>query len=200
MVPDYAMIGEIVLISAGFVEAKLLARIVGSSLQLSSEQLSSQDHYDFGMRALESILVRAGALRRLDGCSRSEMVLALSALNDVNLAKFNSNGFPLLSRHHRGPLSLRGAAPPSDYGWLIRELGGLRLWHAPAAQGGVRPQVHPALGDHRVRHGLTLVGQTVSADQLVRLILHRAGLAGQLLLCRLESDQDSSITEAETTR
>ena len=112
MVPDYAMIGEIVLISAGFVEAKLLARIVGSSLQLSSEQLSSQDHYDFGMRALESILVRAGALRRLDGCSRSEMVLALSALNDVNLAKFNSNGFPPLSRHHRGPLSLRGAAPP----------------------------------------------------------------------------------------
>ena len=112
MVPDYAMIGEIVLISAGFVEAKLLARIVGSSLQLSSEQLSSQDHYDFGMRALESILVRAGALRRLDGCSRSEMVLALSALNDVNLAKFNSNGFPPLSRHHRGLLSLRGAAPP----------------------------------------------------------------------------------------
>ena len=95
MVPDYAMIGEIVLISAGFVEAKLLARIVGSSLQLSSEQLSSQDHYDFGMRALESILVRAGALRRLDGCSRSEMVLALSALNDVNLPEFNSNDSPL---------------------------------------------------------------------------------------------------------
>ena len=51
-----------------------------------------------------------------------------------------------------------------------------------------------------MRHGLMMVGQTVSADQLVRLISHRAGLAGQLLLCRLESDQDSSITEAETTR
>ena len=45
-----------------------------------------------------------------------------------------------------------------------------------------------------------MVGQTVSADQLVRLILHRADLAGQLLLCRLESDQYSSITEAVTTR
>ena len=74
MVPDYAMIGEIVLFSAGFEEAKLLARKVVSSLQPSSEQLSSHDHYNFGMRARKSILVRAGALRRLCGCSRSEMV------------------------------------------------------------------------------------------------------------------------------
>ena len=68
------MTGEIVLSSAGFEEAKLLARKVVSSPQLSSEQLSSQDHYDFGMRALKSILVRAGALRRFYGCSRSEVV------------------------------------------------------------------------------------------------------------------------------
>ena len=55
MVPDHAMIGEIVLFSAGFEEAKLLARKVGSSLQLSSEQLSSHDHCYFGSRALKSI-------------------------------------------------------------------------------------------------------------------------------------------------
>ena len=51
------------------------------------KQLSKQDHYDFGMRALKAILTACGNLRRkLEDWE--EDLLGLRALNDVNKPKF----------------------------------------------------------------------------------------------------------------
>eukprot|EP00931_Biecheleriopsis_adriatica_P034701 TRINITY_DN20021_c0_g4_i1.p1 TRINITY_DN20021_c0_g4~~TRINITY_DN20021_c0_g4_i1.p1 ORF type:complete len:4150 (-),score=1074.99 TRINITY_DN20021_c0_g4_i1:152-12580(-) len=173
MVPDYALIGEIVLYSYGFEDAKNLARKAVGSLRLGSEQLSSQEHYDFGMRALKSILVRAGALRRMYGSSREESVLALSALNDVNLPKFTRNDIPLFLGI-TGDLFPGVQMPPSDYGILINELeGSARNLFLQPTQGFIHKCIQ-LWETIMVRHGLMLVGQTVSGKTEVENVLAAA--------------------------
>uniref|UniRef100_A0A669FBB8 Dynein axonemal heavy chain 10 n=1 Tax=Oreochromis niloticus TaxID=8128 RepID=A0A669FBB8_ORENI len=94
IVPDLQQICEIMLFSEGFLMAKVLAKKMTVLYKLAREQLSKQSHYDFGLRALKSVLVMAGELKR-SSPDLSEDVVLMRALRDMNLPKFVFEDVPL---------------------------------------------------------------------------------------------------------
>nr|XP_018911901.1 PREDICTED: dynein heavy chain, cytoplasmic [Bemisia tabaci] len=62
--PDRQLIAEVMLFSQGFRSAEKLACKIVPFFKLCDEQLSNQSHYDFGLRALKSVLVSAGNVKR----------------------------------------------------------------------------------------------------------------------------------------
>lgn len=72
--PDRQLIAEVMLFSQGFRTAEKLACKIVPFFKLCDEQLSNQSHYDFGLRALKSVLVSAGNVKR-DRIMRIKVIL-----------------------------------------------------------------------------------------------------------------------------
>jgi|SRR5579859_6817464 len=62
--PDKELITQVMLYSQGFQAAKKLASKIVPFFDRCQQQLSRQTHYDFGLRALKSVLVTSGNLKR----------------------------------------------------------------------------------------------------------------------------------------
>lgn len=73
---------------------QVLAKKMTVLYKLAREQLSKQHHYDFGLRALKSVLVMAGALKR-GAPDMPEALVLMRALRDSNLPKFVYDDVPL---------------------------------------------------------------------------------------------------------
>jgi dynein heavy chain len=86
MVPDLVLICENMLMAEGFVDAKPLASKFYTLYALLRELLSKQSHYDWGLRAIKSVLVVAGAFKRAEP-DLPEAMLLMRALRDFNAPK-----------------------------------------------------------------------------------------------------------------
>ena len=109
--------------SFGFNDARILAKKMVTTFKLSSEQLSSQDHYDYGMRAVSTVISAAGKIKRAEPDLFEQLIL-LRALRDVNVPKFLTQDLPLFENIIKD-LFPGLEKPPVDYGKLdgaIREV------------------------------------------------------------------------------
>jgi dynein heavy chain len=86
VVPDLELICENMLMAEGFVGAKVLAKKFTTLYALCKDLLSKAAHYDWGLRAIKSVLVVAGKFKRAEP-ELPEPDLLMRALRDFNLPK-----------------------------------------------------------------------------------------------------------------
>ncbi|KAJ3375748.1 Dynein heavy chain 2, axonemal [Allomyces arbusculus] len=94
MSPDTALIAEIMLFAEGFNNTKVISKKVDTLYKVSAQQLSKQDHYDFGLRPLTSALRACGVRKRQDFSVPDETVIVLGMI-DMNVPKLTSEDTPL---------------------------------------------------------------------------------------------------------
>ena len=160
MVPNYALIGKIKLFSYGFTKAEELAKKMVVTFKLSSEQLSNQKHYDYGMRAVTSVINAAGLFKRTHKDSDlNEEQLLLKALKDVNIPKFLSKDLPLfeniikdlfpdVKQHNQQNLNLNNFILETCEEFKIQPKKQFLL------------KINQLYDTLQVRHGLMIVGKT----------------------------------------
>ncbi|KAM6314848.1 LOW QUALITY PROTEIN: dynein axonemal heavy chain 11 [Aegotheles albertisi] len=94
VVPDIELISEILLAAEEFIDACLLARKFITLYTLCGELLSKQDHYDWKICAIKSVLVVPGSLKRGDK-NRPENRVLMRALRDFYLPKTVTDDIPI---------------------------------------------------------------------------------------------------------
>ncbi|CEM19434.1 unnamed protein product [Vitrella brassicaformis CCMP3155] len=172
MIPDYGLIAEIILFSEGFDSANSLARKMVNLYKLSSEQLSKQDHYDFGMRAVKSVLVMAGTLKRSNP-DLDENIVLIRAMRDSNVPKFLSHDLPLFMGII-SDLFPDAVVPYIDYGDLQKAIEKQLRDHELQVVPAYVTKVIQLLETQIVRHGVMLVGVTGTGKTTCSDILAKA--------------------------
>ena len=165
--PDRELIAQVMLFSQGFKSAEQLSGKVVSLFELCKDQLSSQPHYDFGLRALKSVLNSAGNLKRRAinedkdkaNSPLEEQRIILRSFCDTVVPKLISEDAPLLQN------LIKGVFPEAE----IPQIEDVKLREAISEECSDR---HLLMGDRfvekvlqlnqilKLQHGVMLVGPT----------------------------------------
>jgi dynein heavy chain 1 len=166
--PDRENIAEVMLFAQGFRTAETLSKKIVPLFRLCKDQLSQQSHYDFGLRALKSVLISAGALKRSaaaigDGVlsSDDETRLMMQSLTETIVPKLVADDvelfYPLLGDVFPGYQALE--IPLAELTESIRKVAAGAHYTLSPLWISKMLQLHKILN---VNHGVMLVGPSGS--------------------------------------
>ena len=130
MVPDMVLICENMLMAEGFTEARVLASKFYGLYSLLKDLLSAQKHYDWGLRAVKSVLRVAGGYLRAEP-ELEEAAILMRALRDSNTAKILKQDEPIffgLLRDLFPGINPPRKVDPTLQGAVVEACEQLNLW------------------------------------------------------------------------
>ncbi|XP_043978634.1 dynein axonemal heavy chain 1 isoform X2 [Gambusia affinis] len=96
VIPEFDMIVEISLYSLGFSDASALSKKIDKFFKLLFDQLASQEHYYFDIRAVKAVIAVAGNLRR-DNPAMNEGSICLQAIHEISIPQFSQSDLELVN-------------------------------------------------------------------------------------------------------
>ena len=176
------------LASEGFNEARVMAKKTVTLYSLMVQQLSKQDHYDYGLRNLKAVLNMAGQLKRSDPTMAEESIL-MRALRDMNLPKFIKDDERLF-RLLLGDLFPGLDLPVSEYGTLYGAIVAELKKAGLQCQEFLISKIFQFYDSRLTRHCNMLVGDPLGGKSTAWKIL----AAAQTSLCNAGVEGFQSVT------
>ena len=95
MVPDFCLIAEIMMFSEGFKNAKCLAKKMVAIMELSQQQLSKQDHYDYTLRSFIIPISRAAGVKKRTMPDTDEQLILFDSMRELIIPKLVYADIPI---------------------------------------------------------------------------------------------------------
>jgi dynein heavy chain len=197
MVPDREIIMRVKLASAGFSQMDLLGKKFNILYHLCEQQLSKQRHYDFGLRNILSVLRTAGGIKRSEPAQTDEELLFMRTIRDMNLSKLVADDVPVFLTLLNDLFPRVADQPKIKYGEIdkridqvigSRKLSGVKPWKSKIIQ---------LYETSLVRHGLMLVGPTLTGKSEIISIITECLSTDQKSAHRVVKINPKAITDAQ---
>ena len=173
MVPDREIIIRVFLCAKGYQDFTRLSKKFTILYVLCEEQLSKQQHYDFGLRNILAVLRTAGATKRANR-DADESILLYQTLRDMNLSKMVSQDVPLFLSVLRDLFPKLDAPAVASYPEIEKAIDDITNEEGLVTYEHWIKKVVQLYETHEVRHGIMVIGPTGGGKTQIFNVLRQA--------------------------